>query len=121
MADHAIEGVVTIHVDRFRQWVPQLVDAVARIGGIDTATLIAPGCAGLPVTLRAAIVLAAHDVLGKGWSDIGRALHRTHGGASRTYVRAQHRLAGDREFQQLMRRVFRIAHAIAGTDPERPL
>lgn len=121
MADHAIDGVVTVRVERFRQWVPQLVDAVARIGGIDTATLIAPGRAGLPVTLRAAIVLAAHDVLGKGWSDIGRALHRTHGGVQRTYARARHRLTGDHEFQQLARRVFLIAHAIAGTEPERPL
>lgn len=118
MADHAIDGVVTIHIDRFRQWVPQLVEGVARIGGIDAAKLIAPGNAGLPVTLRAAIVLAAYDVLGKGWADIGRALRRSHGGMQRTYARAAQRLGHDPEFQQLARRVFAIAHAIAGTEPE---
>lgn len=118
MADHAIDGVVTIHIDRFRQWVPQLIDAIARIGGVDTTTLLAPGRAGLPATLRAAVILAAYDVLGKGWSDIGRSLRRSHGGVQRCYARARQRLGHDREFQQLARRAFGIAHVIAGTEPD---
>lgn len=129
MADHAIDGIVTIRVDRFRRWLPQLVTATAEIGGIDANELVAPGRIGWKVKLRSAIILAAVDVFGKSWSEIGRALGgRNHGtmiDAYKAATRLAEHVAEFRKLSQLIQSVAReIAHRPALTveiEPELPL
>ena len=100
---------------------PQLVAAVAQIGGIDLARLIGPGRTGWPVTLRAAIIIAAVDVMKKGWNEIGRALGgRNHASIITAYRTAQRRLVVDGEFRRLVVQVLAIARAIVGTEPAMP-
>lgn len=115
MADHAVSDIVTLRVERLRRWLPQLVNAVAAIGGLTPAELVAPGRTGWPVRLRAAIAIAAVDVMHKKWAEIGRALGgRNHGSIITAYHHGQKRLQSDPEFRQLTDRVVAIARAIAG-------
>lgn len=117
MREAPVTEAITIRVHRFRRWMPQLVAAVAEIGGIEPATLIGPGRVGWPQTLRAAIVLAAVDVFEKSWSDIGRDLGgRHHGGVQHAYECARKRLETDGEFRQLVPLVLAIARAIMNAE-----
>lgn len=120
MAVPAMTDIVTIRVDRFRRWLPQLVAATAAIGGVEPAALVAPGRTGWNVTLRYAIILAAVDVFGKGWSEIARALGgRNHGAMLHGYRAAQRLATRDAEFQKLALLVRSVAHTIANGAPSR--
>ncbi len=121
MAHDAVTAVVTIRAERFNRWLPQLVAAVAEVGGMDAAQLVAPGRTAWPVTLRAAIVLAAIDVMGKKYADVARALGgRNHGSIINAYDCARRRLDIDAEFRQLATLVLAIARAIAGKEVAAP-
>jgi hypothetical protein len=114
MADHAISDAVTIRVDRFRHWLPQLVAATAEIGGMDTTELVAPCRIGWNVKLRAAVILAAVDVFGKSWSEIGRALGgRNHATMIHAYKAAERLAEHDAEFRKLSTLIFAVAREIA--------
>lgn len=118
MADHAVSDAVTIRVDRFQRWLPQLVNAVASIGGMTTTELVAPGRVGWNVRLRAAIILAAVDVFGKGPTEIGRALGgRNHGAIIHAYQAAKRLMERDVEFQRIAQLADATAREIAGNAP----
>jgi hypothetical protein len=129
MADHAISDTVTIRVDRFRRWLPQLVAATAEIGCMDVTELVAPCRIGWNVKLRGAIILAAVDVFGKSWSEIGRALGgRNHATMSHAYKTAERLAQHDAEFRKLSQLILAVAREIARRpamtveiEPELPL
>ncbi|MBN8844817.1 MAG: hypothetical protein J0H88_16370 [Sphingomonadales bacterium] len=124
-----LTDVVIIRADRFKHWLPQLVDAVAAIGGITPEQLVAPGKMGWAVRLRAAFTIAAVDVMEKKWAEIARAMGgRNHGSMINAYAYAQRRMETDPEFRQLVNLVLAIARAIVGQqvappviEPELPL
>lgn len=121
MAHDAVTDVVTIRADRFKRWLPQLIAAVAEIGGMDPVELVGPHRAGWSVTLRAAIVLAAIDVMDKQRAEIGRALGgRNHSTIMNAYDHARRRMGDDAEFRQLATLILAIARAIAGTEVAPP-
>lgn len=111
--------IVTLRVNRFARWMPQLIAAVAAIGGIE-AEAVERGFererwAG---KLRAATVIAAADEMGRSWAGIGRALGDRHYATIISIYRyGQKRMRRDDEFRSLVWQARLAARAIAGRAP----
>lgn len=110
MADHAI----TIRVERFRAWLPQLAQAVEIMGEVEPGAMSDARSDRTITRLRQAYVLAARDVFAKPFGQIARAIGRCdHTGARYSYRNAQRRINDDPEFRQFANVVHAIARAIA--------
>ena len=121
MRESALSDIVTIRIDRFKRWLPRLINAVAEIGGVDPAALVGPGRTGWPVLLRAALTLAAVDVMEKSLAEVGRQLGgRDHTTIICAYKKAQKKMATDAEFRQLAALILAVARTIAGKDTAPP-
>lgn len=122
-------GIVTIRVDRFRLWLPQLVHAIAMVGDVTPEALAGPVRTRILVMLRQACAFAARDGMAKSYAEIGHALGgRDHSTLTHAYQRAQERIRADGEFRQLATVALAIARTIATgeltvaeVEPELPL
>lgn len=129
MADHAISDTITIRVRPFQWWLPQIVRAVAAVGGIAPEVLMGPTQAKRIVTLRQIYALAARDVAQKSFQEISRGLgRRDHTSCRLSYLNARERFAEDAEFRQIATVVLDIARMITARpaeaiaiEPELPL
>lgn len=129
MAHHAIVETVTIRVDRFKPWLPQLVNATAAVGGVAPEALVGPSRCKPLVRLRQAYALAARDVLEKSFPQIARAMGRAdHTSLWHSYENGREHFAKDPEFNQLASVLLGIAREISRSpivtieiEPELPL
>lgn len=129
MADHAIVDTITIRVRPFQWWLPQLVAAVAEIGGAAPEVLRGPTQTKRIVTLRQLYALAARDVMRKSFQEISRGLGRLdHTTSRQSYLNARERFAEDAEFRQIATVILDIARVITSrptepiaVEPELPL
>lgn len=119
MAIAPVTGVVTIRVDVFARWLPQLVRATATVGDVSPEALVGPVRTKWIVMLRQALALAARDVMHKPYEDIAKELGgRDHSSIVHAYQRAVRRLRDDGEFRQLATVISAIARTIANREPQ---
>jgi chromosomal replication initiation ATPase DnaA len=129
MSGPPLTDVITLRVDRFKHWLPQLVNAVAQIGDTAPERLIGPSKAPSLVTLRHAFMVAAREEMAKSYPLIGRTLGgRDHSTVQYGYRAARQRCESDPEFRQLVGVVRSVARVIAHREltvvemePELPL
>lgn len=129
MAVAPVTETVTIRVERFRRWLPQLIAATAAVGETTPEAMLGPSRRMWLVELRRAYAVAARDVMHKSWPQISRALGRgEHTGTRFSYFVAHEQVKTDPEFRHLVDLVLAIAREIAGrpqptldVEPELPL
>lgn len=114
MSGLALSDVITLRVDRFKWWLPQLLQAVAQIGDVTPEALAGPSRSGPFVTLRQAFAVAAREEMGKSFPQISRAMGRCdHTTALQAHRFGLKRCERDAEFRQLVGVVRGVARTIA--------